>query len=324
MAVRETKAPGTMQYVVDAQLSVLAGHGGAGREHGGVGFVFDGQARQCITGFETVPGGRIMAVGLDLAPRRLTMLSAYAPHNGHPEGERHAFYEELGAVIGKASRKGPVLVLGDLNARLHGRLLGEQAVLEPVLFGRGAAFLRQPDRLLRGRPNRELLMDMCVEHGLLANSWFQKPVVCRVTFHEPGVERLPPLAAVWDPVVFAQLDLCLIQSRWRGLVEDVESQPFSELPSDHFPLLVKVRARCGARPGRGGGKAQSPLGLQVCHGRPDSRAGCCSRKGRGAGPWRPRWLNTCRRRGRASGARGSGKVRLSLSSAGERLRRSAS
>ena len=64
----------------------------------------------------------ILTVGVDLAPRRLSVISACAPQSGRPEQERVAFMNELASVIVRCQRKVGTMVLGDLNARIHGRL----------------------------------------------------------------------------------------------------------------------------------------------------------------------------------------------------------
>ena len=44
--------------------------------------------RKIITGFEIDGVGHMLAVGLDLAPRRVTLMSVYAPRSRWPDEER--------------------------------------------------------------------------------------------------------------------------------------------------------------------------------------------------------------------------------------------
>ena len=43
--------------------------------------------------------------------------------------ERHHFFEELQHLVDKVQAKGPFAIVGDFNARLHGRLMGEEDVI---------------------------------------------------------------------------------------------------------------------------------------------------------------------------------------------------
>ena len=90
LCLQETMVAATTQYVVGDLLYVLCGHGGEEREYAGVGMVFRKDVRKIITGFEIDGVGRMLVVGLDLPPRRVTLMSVYAPHSLRPEDERVA------------------------------------------------------------------------------------------------------------------------------------------------------------------------------------------------------------------------------------------
>ncbi len=123
LCAQEAKVAQTTHYVVGDLLFVVHGHGGDEQERAGIGMIFRGDPRRCITGFELGAAGRIMAVGLDLAPRRLTVTSVYMPQSRRPEEERAGGggMSELSALIEASLRKGPAIVLGDFNARIHGK-----------------------------------------------------------------------------------------------------------------------------------------------------------------------------------------------------------
>ena len=69
----------------------------------------------------------------------MRLISAYAPHNGHPYELRQAFFADLSESITKGQVHGPTLVLGDLNSRLHYRCPDEEAVMGPHAFGNAHA-----------------------------------------------------------------------------------------------------------------------------------------------------------------------------------------
>ena len=139
-----TKIAQTTQYVVGDLLYVVHGHGGNEEEYGGVGMVFRKDLRRHITGFQLSHKGNILVAGLDLAPRRLSVVSAYVPHSRRPEEERVAMFNELSKVIGQCQKKGATIILGDFNSRIHGRLRGEEDVLGPHLYGYGAEVAANP------------------------------------------------------------------------------------------------------------------------------------------------------------------------------------
>ena len=118
--------------------------GGDEAECGGVGMVFRKDLRKHVTGFELNTNGIIRVVGLDLAPRRLSVISAYVPHSRRPEAERIAHFNKLSQIIGCCQKKGATLILGDFNSRIHGRLRGEEHVLGPHLYGYGAEIAANP------------------------------------------------------------------------------------------------------------------------------------------------------------------------------------
>ena len=69
-------------------------------------------------------------------------MNAHAPHNARPEEERQDFFDELKHTVDKVQAKGPFVIVGDFNARLHGRLMGEGDVIGPFVYGKGLEFRR--------------------------------------------------------------------------------------------------------------------------------------------------------------------------------------
>ena len=248
LCLQETKVALTTQYVVGDLTYVMHGHGGDQIEHAGVGMVIRKDLKPFVTGFTLDIGGRVMTVGLDLAPRMLTLVSAYMPHNSRTDLERAQYFELLEDVVAVAAKKGPVMVLGDLNARIHGRLRGEEDMIGPHTWGLGVGRLVRPEALNAVLTNRELLLTVCESNDMkVMNTWFKKPPARKVTYMSPGVERLPAPGQPWDPLDYAELDLCLVPDRWKGMVKDVESVTWASLNTDHFPLEVTVKLRLAAK-----------------------------------------------------------------------------
>jgi len=120
------------------------------------------------------------------------------------------------------------------------------------VYGGGTQRLPRPERGYGEKTNRDLLVEMCkvgTEGGkvLVANTWFRKSDGRKATYVTPGVDKLPPTNRGWDPDKFPELDFCLVPERWKGMVQDVESDTRAGVPSDHFPLRVRIRLRLRAR-----------------------------------------------------------------------------
>eukprot|EP00969_Alexandrium_andersonii_P221481 9781970-Alexandrium_andersonii.AAC.1 len=115
MALQETRATNTTQYIMDGFLFILYGGGGK-QEYAGVGFIVDIKVRRAIT-FTTNEGPRIAVLGVSSGPRQIILVSAYAPQNARPPQENTAFYEDLSNVYTSFETKGVVVILGDMNAR---------------------------------------------------------------------------------------------------------------------------------------------------------------------------------------------------------------
>jgi len=247
VCLQETRVATLAQYVVEDVLFVTMGHGRAGEtEHAGVGFAVGKSLRKAITGYRVHLPGRIVSLGLDTAPRRLTVICACIPQSGRPEEDRAGVMEELSKAVLWASRKGIVLTLGDLSARLHGRRETEEDILGPRLYGAGIAQIVEHAGGPGMGTNRDMLMDLCREHSLrVAHPWFQHGDASKVTHALPGVYRLPA-GRHWDTRMFGEIDFCLVPSRWKGIVQDVRSRTRAGLPTDHFPLEVRARIKLGA------------------------------------------------------------------------------
>ena len=260
LCLQETMVAQTTQYVVGDMLYVMHGHGKEEREYAGVGFVLREDVRRHVTGFELGGDGRIMVMGLDLAPRRLSLVSVYVPQSRREEEERTDFADELGKVIDRCQRKGAALILGDFNARIHARLRGEDAILGPHIYGAGVEKLQSGVWDQGGRTNRDLLMEICAAQDLkVMNTWFKKEEKRKVTHRAPGVEKLPRDHEAWDPAWFAELDLCLAPRRWAGMVKDVEAITWANLNTDHFPLEVTLALKLRAAPRNKKGPGESKV-----------------------------------------------------------------
>eukprot|EP00969_Alexandrium_andersonii_P307633 13598576-Alexandrium_andersonii.AAC.1 len=100
-----------------------------------------------------------MAVGLREAARELVIISAYAPHAGHEFETRQQFFDELAELVENLGGPRPLLVLGDLNARIYHSFEDERDIFGPYPLYAGRAG--------RGIPDGQLLKDPSANRALL-------------------------------------------------------------------------------------------------------------------------------------------------------------
>ena len=165
-----------------------------------------------------VPGGKMVVCSL------------YAPHQGKPFEERLQFYQSSSEWIGKLSRHGPLLVLGDFNARLHTRFATEEHRLGEYIFGYTSA---EP----HPESNRQLLLELCEALDLVVgNTFFAQPPSRQVTVYNVGSNPCSALI----PANFGQIDFILTNTDWLHVLQDVASCMDMALASHHFPIIVQL------------------------------------------------------------------------------------
>ena len=98
------------------------------------------------------------------------MVCHYAPHGEYSTIAKECHWGLLNTIIEELDKRNPKLVIGDCNARLHGRRDYETDVIGPVIFGRGVAYLEKMRS--KYKENKEFLVSFCREHDLkIMNTW---------------------------------------------------------------------------------------------------------------------------------------------------------
>ena len=129
------------------------------------------------------------------------------------------------------------IILGDLNARLHGIREDEEGIIGPYVFGKGVKYLerKQIDRLVL---NRDLLSDVARDNGLsIMNTWFKKPDSKLISYRIPGTVDLK----IINPQKFATTDHILCKKSHKHIMLDVETDTITAIPSDHFPMICTIK-----------------------------------------------------------------------------------
>ena len=228
--LQETRIKQTPHYITDEGfLVILSGAESEGRDYARVGFIVSPRARHAVYGFLQL-SSRIACLKVRVRGGKLALLSAYAPHSGRPFDERQRFFTQLDQAYQRTSVNGMRLVFGDLNARLHIRLPGEEDLIGDFVYETGRAATER-------NSNRELLVELCTSHSLaIVNTFLNVPIESRVTYRNLGV---PPMEAV-TPGRFGQLDVLLTPQQDLHQVTDVRSYRSEPLASQHFVVIAEI------------------------------------------------------------------------------------
>lgn len=184
--------------------------------------------------------GRIIEIKIANSGPDICLISHYAPHSGRPVAENEKHWDNLQQILSTKTRQAPVILLGDTNARIHGRVSDiEGSVVGRHVFGHGNHYVQElPEEQ---RENRQMLMDFCISNNLIiSNSFFQKADSRKCTYKETRTEGFTP---PWTPDRFAQLDAILVQKEWRNIVIDAESRPDIAFNSDHTFLTASIKGK---------------------------------------------------------------------------------
>ena len=102
------------------------------------------------------------------------IINHHAPQSGCPNGGNHKHWGKLEKALNKVPSTCPVIIPGDTNARLYGRMneLEEEAI-GPHAFCLNKEHIHQ----LKSEEfeNRQELVDFCIKNGLvISNTFFEK------------------------------------------------------------------------------------------------------------------------------------------------------
>ena len=124
---------------------------------------------------------------------------------GGEEDTKDEMWEQLSSLTTNHHKL--QIILGDLNARLHGRLDdGEEEIMGQHIFGKGRQHVHQmPDNQFFNRQN---LVEFCMEQEfVISNTLFDKPPNKLCTHKFPSTEGFK---APWNASRFGQIDYLLI------------------------------------------------------------------------------------------------------------------
>ena len=173
------------------------------------------------------------------------IISHYAPHGGYDIKTKESHWELLNDVLGRLDKRNPKLIIGDCNARIHGRRDYEGNIIGPVIFGRGVEYLENKVQH-KFKENHELLLSFCREHELrVMNTWRDNPPSKLVTYKEMWCPN--PLYDPVTPENFAQIDLVLCSAAWSNMVHRVYSSRGADLATSQCLLTCTLQLKLGSK-----------------------------------------------------------------------------
>ena len=226
ISIQETHISYSLYFTTEDGFFLILS-GSAGREHAGVGFIVAPWVKASLVGFLQM-SNRLACLKLRVSGGQIAILSAYAPHSGHPHDERQYFHQELGQLYGRTSVNGMKLILGDLNAGVGSALAGEDVYIGKHTFGATRSHFGS---------NRDLLLELCAaRHLVVANTCFDVPASQRATCRRVGVKTQEAVSLA----THLQLDFCLVAQSSMNKIELIQSDPSEPLASHHFVLLASL------------------------------------------------------------------------------------
>ncbi|XP_063605235.1 uncharacterized protein LOC134780428 [Penaeus indicus] len=182
----------------------------------GVGFAVKNSLLKSV---EPPTGGteRILSLCLATAAGTVNIFSIYAPTLSSSEDVKNRFYDELDTHIGRIPPSEPLLLLGDLNARI-----GSDHQSWPSCIGHHGVG--------KMNDNGQRLLELCSYHRLrVTNTYFQSKLQHRVSWKHPRSHR-------WH-----QLDLIITRRSSLSTVLETRSYHSADCDTDHTLVCSKVR-----------------------------------------------------------------------------------
>ena len=89
-----------------------------------------------------------------------------------------------------------------------------------------------------------MLVNLIRAHDLIINNtFFQKQNQHKIAYRRIGTNVGPP----WTPERYEEIDHCITRNSWKNFIIDVQTTPHTNVNTDHYTLMVKVRQKLKAK-----------------------------------------------------------------------------
>ena len=134
LCVQEIHRRGSDYFEVNGFLVIFSGNDRGEREYAGVGFIVAPWVKAAVMSF-TQRSSRLASIKFKISGGSLILVSAYAPHGQHEFDVRQEFFIEARQFVSEQKCHGPIMMMGDMNSRMHVQLQGEENIVGEHAFG---------------------------------------------------------------------------------------------------------------------------------------------------------------------------------------------
>ena len=175
----------------------------------------------------------------------LVRLGVYIPHDLAHEPIRTNVWEKLNKKINELSININVIILGDFNASLHARKADEDQHIGNNILGKGLQLLYRKEAAAGNATlKRTFLINLLREHDMKCmNTFFQKPNKYKATFKLVAADKE---TESWTADRYAEIDFCLAHRRWANSINNVYTDPYTNVHTDRKSVIAKFKQKLKA------------------------------------------------------------------------------
>ena len=129
-----------------------------------------------------------------------------------------------------------------LTPSLHARETDEEQYIGNNILGKGLQFLfRKEEAAGSVTLNRTFLINLLREHDMkYMNTSFQKPNKYKATFKLAAADKE---TEPWNADRYAEIHFCLARRRWANSINNVYTDPYTNVHTDHKSVIVKLKQK---------------------------------------------------------------------------------
>ncbi|XP_045496887.1 craniofacial development protein 2-like [Colias croceus] len=217
-ALQEVRWPGNGECNIDGKATLFYSGDSNGKHVNGVGFLIDNKVLGNVIKFVAV-SDRICVIRIKSRFSHITIVNVYAPTEITDDSQKDLFYEDLELVYDQIADYDVKIVVGDLNAQV-----GREDTFIPTI-GKYSKHQHTNDNGLR------LISFAASKSMLVKSTMFDHKDIHKGTWKSP------------DGTTVNQIDHVLVDSRHGSNLEDVRTYRGADCDSDHFLLLIKIKAK---------------------------------------------------------------------------------
>ena len=175
----------------------------------------------------------------------LVIFGVYIPHDPFHEPARTNIWKILSNRTNELSINRNVIIPGDFNASLHARKADENQYIGNNILGKELQFVYRKEAAAGNVTlNRMFLISLLREHDMKCmNTTFQKPNKYKATSKLVAADKE---TEPWTADRYAEIDFCLAHRRWANSINNVYTDPYTNVHTDRKSVIVKFKQKLKA------------------------------------------------------------------------------